>query len=100
MPVDHVSQVEAGARALLLVTVDGVATDELALFGGDLPAANLERLATAGTTWADAWSACPMTRPAVTTYLTGVAPDRHGVRDDLFAALASTWGFAQEYQPN
>ena len=28
-----------------------------------------------------------MTRPAATTYLTGLAPDRHAVRDDLFVSF-------------
>ena len=44
-------------------------------------------LASAGTAWRDGWTACPMTRPAAATYLTGIAPDRHGVTDDLFASL-------------
>jgi tetratricopeptide (TPR) repeat protein len=44
-------------------------------------------MAAAGSARDDFWTAVPMTRPAVATYLTGLAPDRHGVRDNLFAPL-------------
>ncbi len=81
---------EARTRAIVLITVDGLLTEELAPFGGSHPMPALEKLLDGGTLWSDGWTVDPMTRPAVATYLTGVAPDRHGVRDDLFTALPST----------
>jgi hypothetical protein len=97
-------------RAVLLITVDGLIPGELSLFGGPEPVPTLETLAGRGAAWDDAWTASPMTRPAVTTYLTGVAPDRHGVRDDLFtpfdgsaptvAELLSAAGYATAAFPD
>lgn len=72
---------------VLLITVDGLIAADLEPFGGTQPMPGLQRLVDQGTAWPGALSAVPMTRPAVATYLTGVAPDRHGVRDDLFAVL-------------
>jgi hypothetical protein len=72
---------------VVLVTVDGLVPQELGVFGGDVETPALERVAAMGSAWEDAWTAVPMTRPGVATYLTGLAPDRHRVRDDLFAAL-------------
>jgi len=77
----------AGPRGILLVTVDGLVADVLSVTGGPIPTPGLERLADGGTLWRDAWTTCPMTRPAVATYLTGLAPDRHGVIDDVSVPL-------------
>jgi len=74
--------------SVLLITVDGLVAGDLSPFGGDQPMPQLQRLADQGKVWPTALSAVPMTRPAVATYLTGLAPDRHGVRDDLFAVLS------------
>jgi len=73
--------------AVVLITVDGLSNRRLALFGGEVSAPALESLAADGAVWDDAWTVTPMTRPAVASYLTGLAPDRHGIRDDLFAFL-------------
>ena len=73
-------------RAIVLVTVDGLVPGRLALFGGAEAAPELERLAAEGAAW-NAWTAAPMTRPGAATYLTGLSPDRHGVRDDRFSTL-------------
>ncbi len=81
------SQPAADRAPVLLITVDGLIAADLEPFGGTQPMPGLQRLVDQGTAWPDALSAVPMTRPAVATYLTGVAPDRHGVRDDLFAVL-------------
>jgi len=75
------------ADVVILVTVDGLVPSELRLFGGDIDMPALERVAAQGRAWDDAWTAAPMTRPGVATYLTGLAPDRHRVRDDLFTSL-------------
>lgn len=78
---------KAAASFVVLVTVDGLVPQELAPFGGGLAVPNLQRLADAGRAWGDGWTTTPMSRPAVATYLTGLAPDRHGVLDDLFTSL-------------
>ena len=80
---------EPGRKGLpvLLITVDGLVAADLDAFGGSRPMPHLRHLVEQSVSWPRALSAVPMTRPAVATYLTGVAPDRHGVRDDLFASL-------------
>lgn len=75
------------ARAIVLITVDGMIAEELSVYGGPQPTPNLQALASAGTAYPDVWTVTPMTRPAVATYLTGLTPDRHGVRDDLLTSL-------------
>lgn len=75
-------------RTIVLITVDGLIPDRVGAFGGEIEAPHLEELATMSSVWPDALTAVPMARPAVATYLTGLAPDRHGVRDDLFTPLA------------
>ena len=72
---------------MILITVDGLSPASLELFGGAYPSAGLSRLASRGTAWSDAWTTTPMTRPAVATYLTGLLPGDHGVRDDQFTSL-------------
>jgi len=81
------SPTAADRPPVLLITVDGLISADLAPFGGTQPMPRLQGLVEQGMAWPAALSAVPMTRPAVATYLTGVAPDRHGVRDDLFAIL-------------
>ncbi len=77
----------ASPRVVVLITVDGLVPDQLSLLGGERATPTLDAFEEHGTVWTDAWTAAPMTRPAVATYLTGLAPDRHGVRDDLFTPL-------------
>lgn len=73
---------------IVLVTVDGLIAAELSPFGGAVPAPNMERIAGGGFAVDDAWTVCPQTRPALASYLTGLAPDRHGVLDDSMSSLA------------
>ena len=75
------------AGGIVLVTVDALDAADLALYGGEVATPVLDRLAADGTAWRRAWTTIPLTRPAVATLLTGVTPDRSGVRDDLFSAL-------------
>lgn len=72
---------------ILLITVDGLVVGDTSLGGGTIPAPALERLAGGARLWSDAWTASPLTRPAAATYLTGLAPDRHRVLDDLYDRL-------------
>lgn len=74
-------------HAIVLVTIDGLDPGSLELYGGSGDMPRLEALAAEGRVFDRAFTAIPMPRPAAATYLTGLAPDRHGVRDDLFSAL-------------
>jgi len=67
-------------RTIVLVTIESLRADAA------LPEA-LKGLAASGRTFADAVSASPMARPSAASMLTGVAPDRSGVRDNLFDTL-------------
>ncbi|HJQ97916.1 MAG TPA: sulfatase-like hydrolase/transferase [Candidatus Polarisedimenticolaceae bacterium] len=69
-------------RTLVLVTIESLRADAA------LPEA-LKGLLSAGRTFTDAVSASPMARPSVASMLTGVAPDRSGVRDNLFDPLSA-----------
>lgn len=86
-PPPRTEPARRSATTVVLVTIDGLSASKLDLYGGSVPTPALAGLASQGTAWKDAWTACPMTVPAAATYLTGLAPDRHGVRDDLFFPL-------------
>ncbi len=79
-------QTPAGPAGFLLITVDGLIASELPTFGGAARTPRLEALGRQGQATL-AWTAIPMTRPAVATYLTGLGPDRHGIWDDLHDTL-------------
>jgi len=79
---------DAGS-GVLLITVDGLVPHDLEPFGGTTEVPHLKALISEGRAWGDAWTSSPMTRPAVTTYLTGLTPDRHGVWDDSRDSLAA-----------
>lgn len=78
---------EPRVDGIVLVTVDGLIPSTLSLYGGEISMPHLEEIAGAGRVWSDVWTPVPMSRPAVASYLTGLAPDRHGVRDDLSSPL-------------
>jgi len=77
------------ARGIVLVSVDAFRADLLSTYGGDVAMASLDRLASLGVTFENASTPCPMSRPAAVSLLTGVAPDRSGVRDDIQDRLPS-----------
>ena len=76
--------------SVLLISVDGLVPADLSAFGGEIETPALAALMARGQAWSQARTAAPMTRPAVASLLTGVAPDRHGVRDDIFTSLDTT----------
>jgi len=59
-------------------------------FGGTFPMPKLAAVAASGTVYDDAITTSPVSRPAIVTILTGVTPDRSGVRDNIHDALPST----------
>ena len=78
----------AGARGLLLITIDTLRVDRLGAFGR--PAAGtacLDALARRSTLFPRAYAHAPLTLPAHTSILTGLLPLDHGVRDNGLYAL-------------
>lgn len=71
----------------ILITIDAVAARHLAPFGGSVAMPRLSATAAAGTIYDDALTTTPVARPALVTILTGVAPDRSGIRDNIHDAL-------------
>ncbi|MGH9382578.1 MAG: sulfatase-like hydrolase/transferase [Thermoanaerobaculia bacterium] len=73
---------------LLLVTLDTTRADHLGCYGapaGRTPV--LDRLAARGIRFAHALTPSPLTLPAHTSLLTGLAPRAHGLRDNGIGAL-------------
>jgi Tfp pilus assembly protein PilF len=87
-PVEETGPGDADSVSFVMITIDALVAEELSAFDGPKATPALSELAEAGLVMRDGWTVTPMTRPAVATYLTGLAPDRHGVRDDLFTSLA------------
>jgi hypothetical protein len=71
----------------ILITIEAFAGRRAAPFGGPVEMPNLAKLVSAGTTYDDAVSTTTLARPALVTILTGVCPDRSGVRDNIHDAL-------------
>ncbi len=66
---------------LLFVSFDTTRADHLSVYGYEKPTSpNLEILARAGTTFANAYSHVPSTLPAHSSMFTGNLPPTHGVR--------------------
>ncbi|MBI4616854.1 MAG: sulfatase-like hydrolase/transferase [Planctomycetes bacterium] len=74
---------------VLLVTVDTLRADRLGCYGyGAAATPVLDGLAREGVLFERCYAQAPVTRPSHATILTGLAPYAHGVRDNLFLALA------------
>jgi hypothetical protein len=71
----------------ILITVEAVAARHLAPFGGKVAMPKLATVAAAGTIYDDAITTTPVARPALVTIMTGMPPDRSGVRDNVHDAL-------------
>ena len=68
---------------VVLVTLDTTRADRLGCYGrADAGTPNLDRLASKGVRFADAWSVVPITLPSHLSMLTGCTPVTHGVRDN------------------
>jgi sulfatase-like protein len=74
----------------ILITIEAVAPRHLTPFGGTVAMPNLAAVAAAGTIYDDAITTTPLARPALATILTGVSPDRSGVRDNIHDALPAS----------
>ena len=81
-------------ESILLWIVDTLRVDRLGLYGHDRPVSpHLDALAERSTVFERAVAQSSWTRPTVATLLTGVGPERHGIRelkhglDDAFVTL-------------
>ncbi|MCY3965924.1 MAG: sulfatase [Acidobacteria bacterium] len=73
---------ERPPESILLWIVDTLRVDRLGLYGHDRPASpNFDALAERSTVFEHAVAQSSWTRPAVATLLTGVGPERHGIRE-------------------
>ena len=84
----QVAAAPAGPPSVLLLTLDTTRADALSVYGGrGARTPVLDGLAARGTRWTQAVTPSPLTLPAHTSLLTGLAPPEHGVRDNGTAVL-------------
>lgn len=76
----------AGEGNIVFVVIDTLRADHLSAWGYEAPGAEdprtspaLDRLAAAGTRFAQAYAQAPWTRPSAASYLTGLYPESHGI---------------------
>lgn len=77
----------ASGPSQILITIDAFAGRRVVPYGGTIAMPRLGELVALGTTYDDTISTTTLARPALVTILTGVSPDRSGVRDNLHDAL-------------
>jgi arylsulfatase A-like enzyme/Tfp pilus assembly protein PilF len=88
-----------GAASVLLVSIDTLRADRLALYGygkGSTP--SFDRLGREGVVFDDAYSHCPLTLPAHASLFTGLLPPEHGVRDNLGFTLRTPRTLAARFK--
>lgn len=86
-------EVAAGARNLILISVDTLRADRLGAYGYDRPTSPfLDQLAAEGAVFENARSTSSWTIPAHGSMLTGLYPRRHGLRGfaDMFPEDVTT----------
>lgn len=72
-----------GPAGLLLITIDTCRADRIGAYGAaQANTPNLDELAAAGTLFEQTGAPVPLTLPSHCTILTGLYPDRHGIRDN------------------
>jgi arylsulfatase A-like enzyme/Flp pilus assembly protein TadD len=77
-----------GPPGVLLVTIDTCRADRIGCYGAPVPVTPvIDDLAGRGTVFEQATAPVPLTLPSHATVLTGLYPDRHGIRDNGAARL-------------
>ena len=77
-----------GSGSVLLITLDTLRVDAVGAYGcSPSVTSSLDALAADGVVFDQAYTVAPLTLPAHASMLTGLAPPRHGVRDNGVAAL-------------
>ena len=72
---------------VLLITIDTCRADRIGCYGGRVETAAIDALAGRGVLFRAASAPAPLTAPSHSSLLTGLYPDRHGVRDNGGARL-------------
>ncbi|HSP07423.1 MAG TPA: sulfatase-like hydrolase/transferase, partial [Acidobacteriota bacterium] len=67
---------------VLLITIDTVRPDRLSCYGSSNPTPNLDRIASEGVLFENAFCQVPLTFPSHTSILTGTYPIHHGVHQN------------------
>jgi arylsulfatase A-like enzyme/Tfp pilus assembly protein PilF len=75
-------------KNLLLISVDTLRADHTSPYGAATETPLLQRLASEGVVFENAYSPVPLTQPAHASLFTGSYPARHGVRDNVGFTLA------------
>jgi arylsulfatase A-like enzyme len=90
----------SASRALVLIVIDTLRYDRLGCTGyARARTPQLDALAARGVLFREAMTPVPVTLPAVTSLLTGRAPQHHGVRDnDRFTLAAAETTLAERFR--
>ena len=67
---------------ILLITIDTIRPDRLSSYGSSNATPNLDKIASEGLLFENAFSQVPLTFPSHTSILTGMFPVRHGVHQN------------------
>ncbi len=79
-------------RDILLVTIDTIRVDHMSAYGYPYSTTPyLEKFSKNATRFLQALTPVPLTLPAHVTLLTGLLPQKHGVRDNIQEHLSSTF---------
>lgn len=78
---------EPDPALVILVSLDTTRADAIGVFGAVLPDGSsptpvIDALAREGTAFPEAFTPVPLTLPAHTSMMSGLYPDRHGIRDN------------------
>jgi len=80
---------EGPPRGILLVTIDTCRADRIGCYGSSAAVTpTIDGLAGRGLRFSQAQAAAPMTLPSHASILTGLYPDRHGLRDNGVGPLS------------
>lgn len=82
----------------MLVSIDTLRADRLALYGGDVATPNLDKLAARGVRFERAYSHAPITGPSHSALFTSMLPSEHGVHNNGQRLAAETTTLAELLQ--
>lgn len=83
---------------VLLVTLDTTRVDAIGAYGGSAETPNIDRLASQGLLFEDAWTGCNSTLPAHVSMLTGLPVPAHGVPDNRSTLAPEVRSLAQVFR--
>lgn len=83
-----------GNVPVLLITVDTLRADAVGILGGAAQTPQIDALARSGALFEQGVTAAPLTGPSHASILTGLYPNRHGIRDNGQSVRADQAGLA------